>query len=62
MTWTTTQCYFGMPERTLMLRYVDDMPVPTVAASIKRNVTATNSLLARARAELRVHHGSHRHD
>jgi hypothetical protein len=36
--------------------------VPTVAASIRRNVTATNSLLARARAELRVHHGSHRHD
>lgn len=41
----------------LMLRYIDDMPVPDVAASIKRNITATNSLLARARAELRVHHG-----
>lgn len=51
-----------MHRLVLMLRYVDDMPVPTVAASIRRNVTATNSLLARARAELRVHHGSHRHD
>lgn len=51
-----------MHRLVLMLRYVDDMPVPTVAASIGRNVTATNSLLARARAELRVHHGSHRND
>jgi RNA polymerase sigma-70 factor (ECF subfamily) len=37
----------------LMLRYVDDLSVPQVAATIGRNVTATNSLLARARAELR---------
>jgi RNA polymerase sigma-70 factor (ECF subfamily) len=37
----------------LMLRYVDDLPVPQVAATIGRTVPATNSLLARARAELR---------
>ena len=37
----------------LMLRYVDDLPVPEVAATIGRTLTATNSLLARARAELR---------
>jgi RNA polymerase sigma-70 factor (ECF subfamily) len=37
----------------LVLRYVDDLPVPQVAAAIRRDVTATNSLLARARAELR---------
>ena len=47
-----------MHRLVLMLRYVDDMPVPTVASNIRRNVTATNSLLARARAELRVHQGS----
>jgi RNA polymerase sigma-70 factor (ECF subfamily) len=37
----------------LVLRYVDDLPVPQVAAAIGRDLTATNSLLARARAELR---------
>jgi RNA polymerase sigma-70 factor (ECF subfamily) len=37
----------------LVLRYVDDLSVPDVAAVIGRNVTSTNSLLARARAELR---------
>ena len=46
----------------LMMRYVDDLPLPTVAAGIGRTTTATNSLLARARAELRQHHRSHRHD
>jgi RNA polymerase sigma-70 factor (ECF subfamily) len=49
----------------LMLRYVDDLPVPAVAEVIGRNLTATNSLLARARAELRAHvdphHRNHRH-
>ena len=40
----------------LMLRYVEDLPVPTIADTIGRNVTATNSLLARARAELRARH------
>jgi RNA polymerase sigma-70 factor, ECF subfamily len=38
----------------LLLRYVDDLPVPEVAAAIGRHVVATNSLLARARAELRL--------
>jgi RNA polymerase sigma-70 factor (ECF subfamily) len=38
----------------LVLRYVDDLPVPEVAAVIGRDVVATNSLLARARAELRL--------
>jgi RNA polymerase sigma-70 factor (ECF subfamily) len=37
----------------LVLRYVDDLPVPEVAAAIGRNLTPTHSLLARARAELR---------
>ena len=37
----------------LVLRYVDDLPVPAVAAAIGRKLTPTNSLLARARAELR---------
>jgi len=38
----------------LMLRYVEELTVPAVAKAISRNVTATNSLLARARAELRA--------
>jgi RNA polymerase sigma-70 factor (ECF subfamily) len=37
----------------LVLRYVDGLAVPDVAAAVGRGVTATNSLLARARAELR---------
>lgn len=37
----------------LVLRYVDELAVPDVAAIVGRGVTATNSLLARARAELR---------
>ena len=37
----------------LVLRYVDDLSVPEVATAIGRNLTPTNSLLARARAELR---------
>jgi RNA polymerase sigma-70 factor (ECF subfamily) len=49
-----------MHRLVLMLRYVDDLPVPTIAATIGRNVTATNSLLARARAELRAHHSTDR--
>ena len=43
----------------LVLRYVDDLSVPDVAAAIGRNLTATNSLLARARAELRRISGDH---
>ena len=38
----------------LMMRYVEDLSVPVIASEIGRNVTATNSLLARARAELRT--------
>jgi RNA polymerase sigma-70 factor (ECF subfamily) len=37
----------------LVLRYVDGLPVPQVAETIGRGLTGTNSLLARARAELR---------
>ena len=37
----------------LVLRYVDGLPVPEIAAAIDRGVSGTNSLLARARAELR---------
>lgn len=37
----------------LVLRYVDGLTVPEVATLVGRNLTATNSLLARARAELR---------
>lgn len=43
----------------LVLRYVDDLSVPAVAAAIGRNLTATNSLLSRARAELRRVSGDH---
>jgi RNA polymerase sigma-70 factor (ECF subfamily) len=37
----------------LVLRYVDGLSVPEVAEAIGRGLTGTNSLLARARAELR---------
>lgn len=37
----------------LVLRYVEDFTVPDIAAVIARSTTATNSLLARARTELR---------
>jgi RNA polymerase sigma-70 factor (ECF subfamily) len=37
----------------LVLRYVDGLSVPEVATAIGRKLTPTNSLLARARAELR---------
>ena len=45
----------------LVLRYVEDLPVPAVADTIGRSLTATNSLLARARTELRAAHRRH-HD
>jgi RNA polymerase sigma-70 factor (ECF subfamily) len=38
----------------LVLRYVDDLPVPEVARQLGRSVHATESLLARARAALRA--------
>jgi RNA polymerase sigma-70 factor (ECF subfamily) len=50
-----------MHRLVLMLRYVEDLTVPAVAHTIGKNVTATNSLLARARAELRARHRSHSH-
>lgn len=37
----------------LVLRYVEGLPVADIAATVGRSMTATNSLLARARAELR---------
>ena len=37
----------------LMMRYVDGLGVPEIAGVIGRSVTATNSLLARARHKLR---------
>lgn len=37
----------------LMMRYVDGLGVPHIAETIGRSVSATNSLLARARHELR---------
>jgi RNA polymerase sigma-70 factor (ECF subfamily) len=37
----------------LIMRYVEDLPVHVIANEIGRNVTATNSLLARARSDLR---------
>jgi RNA polymerase sigma-70 factor (ECF subfamily) len=42
----------------LTLRYVDDLSVPAVADTIGRSISATNSLLARARTELRAQLGS----
>lgn len=42
-----------MHRGVLVLRYVDDLSVPEVAAAIGRNLAATNSLLGRARSELR---------
>jgi RNA polymerase sigma-70 factor (ECF subfamily) len=41
----------------LIMRYVDGRSVPEIAAAIDRTVTATNSLLARARTELRERMG-----
>jgi RNA polymerase sigma-70 factor (ECF subfamily) len=37
----------------LVMRYVDGLAVPEIAGALGRGVPATNSLLARARAELR---------
>jgi len=46
----------GIPERdraALVLRYIDDLPVPEVADALGLSVHATESLLVRARARLR---------
>jgi RNA polymerase sigma-70 factor (ECF subfamily) len=40
----------------LTLRYVDDLPVPDVAALLHRTVYATEALLARARSAYRNHY------
>lgn len=37
----------------LMMRYVDELGVPDIAEAIGRNTTATHSLLARAREQMR---------
>lgn len=37
----------------LVMRYVDGLAIDEIAAAVGRGVTATNSLVARARAELR---------
>lgn len=37
----------------LVMRYVDGLGVPEIAAALGRGVTATNSLLSRARGDLR---------
>ena len=37
----------------LMMRYVDELGVPEIAEAIGRNTTATHSLLARAREQMR---------
>jgi RNA polymerase sigma-70 factor (ECF subfamily) len=44
-----------MHRLVLVMRYVEDLPVPTIAAAIGRDLTAAHSLLARARGELRRH-------
>ena len=40
-----------------MLRYVDDLPVPEVAAVLGRSVHATETLLVRARRAFRTAYG-----
>lgn len=43
-----------MHRLVLMMRYVEDLPVSVIASEIGRNITSTNSLLARARSDLRL--------
>ncbi len=45
----------------LVFRYVDDLPTAEVAELLERSITATESLLARARRELARHVEEHRH-
>jgi len=40
----------------LALRYLDDLPVPQVAAALGRSIHATESLLARGRVAFRRHY------
>jgi len=46
----------------LMLHYIDDLSVMQVATAIDRSVSATTSLLARARVALREQHRSNAND
>ena len=46
----------------LMLRYLDDLPVPEVAAALGRSVHATESLLARARSRFRRYYAENDDD
>jgi RNA polymerase sigma-70 factor (ECF subfamily) len=46
----------------LTLRYLDDLTVPEVAASLGRTLHATEALLVRARAAFRKAYGSRRDD
>lgn len=52
----TTAALAGLPadqRAALVLRYVDDLPVPDVAHLLGRSVHATESLLSRARTAMR---------
>ena len=49
----------GRDRTALVLRYVDDLPVPEVADAMGLSVHATESLLARARARLRGKDADH---
>jgi RNA polymerase sigma-70 factor (ECF subfamily) len=54
---TESSVLAGLPAEqrvALVLRYVDDLPVPEVARLLGRSVHATESLLARARAAARA--------
>ena len=46
----------------LTLRYLDDLPVPDVAALVDRSVHATEGLLVRARAAFRRAYGDEEAD
>ena len=46
----------------LMLRYLDDLPVPEVARALGRSVHATESLLARGRSGLKRRYQDRDHD
>lgn len=46
----------------LTLRYLDDLPVPEVAALLERTVHATEALLVRARAAFRRAYGEEGED
>lgn len=55
-----TDALAGLPpdqRAALVLRYVDDLPVPDVARHLGRSIHATESLLARARTALRAQLG-----